>query len=48
MEYTDDNDNMETEIDPTQLLEVSSYQDEGEEQLNYWDRAVRDYMKTDH
>jgi len=35
VEYTDDNDNMETEIDPTQLLEVSSYQDEGEEQLNY-------------
>ena len=35
VEYTDDNDNMETEIDPTQLLEVTSYQDEGEEQLNY-------------
>ena len=35
VECTDDNDNMETEIDPTQLLEVSSYQDEGEEQLNY-------------
>ena len=26
VDYPDDNDNMETEIDPTQLLEMSTYQ----------------------
>merc|ERR1719189_2382024 len=41
VDYPDDNDNMETEIDPTQLLEMSTYQDtvEGDNsndvQLNY-------------